>query len=557
MKNKLALLGWVILAASSIVACGGVSSTSSAKPTTSITPTTTKPTSTTNNYSEKGIFFSSKASSEGNGSLEQPYSSLDKLSSLSLEPGSYIYLEVDSLFYGSLKLTNVHGSEKEPIVITSYGKGNKPKIDGNNLVGGAVVHLENCSNIVVQNLEIYDSATTEDDRRGVLVEVNNPEEKEELVTYENIKLNNLYVHDILGFRDAENSGMGMFSKKTGGIHLWSSDGFGRSKNFEISNCKITNVSNVGIATWYKMEGETVSKVSPYSNDFKSYAHLETHIHHNEINYIGKNAIFLRHLYEGVVEYNVIHDTSIHCVSGNTIVTSYVHGTIIQYNEGYRNMAKPRESDGKIQDGCMLDADLQSRDTIWQYNYSHDNSFGLFLNCTSYNEDSGIKDRAIVRYNLSVNDLGKKGIVYINYVSDGIYVYNNTIVTGKETEYIIQSNDKRTSFFYNNLIYNRSQKASFSFTDTSGLVAEYNLVYNEEGASIKNSDLFKKVNANGVYKNPIFQGFLQEDSELGIDNLFTFQLEYNSPALNVGKEVDAKEDFFGNPYKKSIGFYCGG
>ena len=156
-----------------------------------------------------------------------------------------------------------------------------------------------------------------------------------------------------------------------------------------------------------------------------------------------------------------------------------------------------------------------------------------------------------------NDLGKKGIVYINYVSDGIYVYNNTIVTGKETENIIQSNDKRTSFFYNNLIYNRSSKANFSFTDTSGLVAEYNLVYNEEGASIKNSDFFKKVNANGVYENPIFQGFLQEDSELGIDNLFTFQLEYNSPALNVGKEVDAKEDFFGNPYKKSIGFYCGG
>ena len=213
-------------------------------------------------------------------------------------------------------------------------------------------------------------------------------------------------------------------------------------------------------------------------------------------------------------------------------------------------------DGKIQDGCMLDADLQSRDTIWQYNYSHDNSFGLFLNCTSYNEDSGIKDRAIVRYNLSVNDLGKKGIVYINYVSDGVYVYNNTIVTGKETENIIQSNDKRTSFFYNNLIYNRSSKASFSFTDTSGLVAEYNLVYNEEGASITNSDLFEEINTNGVYENPIFQGFLQEDSELGINNLFTFQLEYNSPALNVGKEVDAKEDFFGNPYKKSIGFYCG-
>ena len=554
MKNKVLFLGLLIIVASSNVSCGNTVSSSSGI--TSSSSSIVSSSSSSDTYSEKGIFFSSKTTNEGKGTIEEPYSSLDQLSSCQFEPGSYIYLETDSVFYGSLKLTNVHGSEYEPIVITSYGKGKKPKIDGNDLVGGAVVHLENCSDIIVQNLEIYDSAQTENDRRGVLVEVNNMQNSEEIITYKNVKLNNLFIHDILGFRDAENSGMGMFSKKTGGIHLWSSDGYGRTENFEISNCKISNVSNVGIATWYQMDGETVSKVSPYSNDFQKYAHTGTKIHHNEINYIGKNAIFLRHLYGGVAEYNVIHDTAIHCVSGNTIVTSYVYGTIVQYNEGYRNMASIREQDGKLQDGCMLDADLQSRDTIWQYNYSHDNSFGLFLNCTSYNENSGIKDRVIVRYNLSVNDLGKKGIIYINYVSDGIYVYNNTIITSKKTENIIQSNDKRTSYFYNNLIYNRSKGAKFNFNDTSGLVAEYNLVYNEEESSIDNSDFFKTINVNGVYEDPIFQGFLQEDSDLGIENVFTYQLEYNSPALNIGKEVDAEEDFFGNKYKKSIGFYCG-
>lgn len=555
MKNRLLFLGLLILVSSSSVSCGNTSS-SSIDGTTSSSSSVVTPSISSDNYSEKGVFFSSKTTGEGNGSIEEPYSSLDQLFTYQFEPGSHIYLETDSMFYGSLKLSNVHGSENEPIVITSYGKGKKPKIDGNDLVGGAVVHLENCSNIIIQNLEIYDSAQTENDRRGILVEVNNPNNNEEIITYKNIKLNNLYIHDILGFRDAENSGMGMFSKKTGGIHLWSSDGCGRTENFEISNCKISNVSNVGIATWYQMNGETVSKVSPYSKDFNKYAHIGTKIHHNEINYIGKNAIFLRHQYGGIIEYNVIHDTAIHCVSGNTIVTSYVHGTIIQYNEGYRNMAIAKETDGKLQDGCMLDADLQSRDTIWQYNYSHDNSFGLFLNCTSYNENSEIKDKVIVRYNLSVNDLGKKGIVYINYESDGIYVYNNTIVTGKETENIIQSNDKRTSYFYNNLIYNRSKNAKFAFNDASGLVAEYNLVYNEGESTIDNSDFFKTINVNGVYEDPIFQGFLQEDSDLGIENLFTYQLELNSPALNIGKEVDAEEDFFGNKYKKSIGFYCG-
>ena len=69
--------------------------------------------------------------------------------------------------------------------------------------------------------------------------------------------------------------------------------------------------------------------------------------------------------------------------------------------------------------------------------------------------------------------------------------------------------------------------------------------------------FKNININGVYEDPIFQGFLQEDSNYGIDDLFTYQLEYNSPALDTGMRFDGiKEDFFGNPYKPSIGFYCG-
>ena len=192
MKNKLLFLGLLILVASSSVSCG-TSLTSSSSGTTSSSSSSKVSSSSSISYSEKGIFFSSKTDEEGNGSLEQPYSSLSQLSAHELEPGSYVYLETDSTFYGSLKLTNVHGTEDNPIVITSYGKGKKPKIDGNNHVGGAVVHLENCSNIIVQNLEIYDSASTEDDRRGVLVELNNPNENEEIITYKNIKLKNLYI----------------------------------------------------------------------------------------------------------------------------------------------------------------------------------------------------------------------------------------------------------------------------------------------------------------------------------------------------------------------------
>ena len=505
-------------------------------------------------FFDKGIFFDSVAAEGGDGSFETPYNSLAVIETLEIPAGAYIYIKSGSEFTGSFKLANIHGTEEAPVVVTSYDKGNKPKIDGNDLSGGGVVHISNCSNIVVKNLEITDSATTEADRRGVLITLDNNLGTEETVTYKNIKLENLYIHDIVGYRDAENSGMAMASKITGGIHLWSNDGLGRVDGFEVTGCQITEVSNVGIATWHHVtevdDIVTVKKVSPYSAKFKDLGHANVTINNNDINYIGKNAIFVRHLYGGVIEYNVIHDTAIYCVSGNTIVTSYVDGTVIQYNEGYRNMAKVRESDGKLQDGCMLDADLASKDTIWQYNYSHDNSFGLFLNCT-YDTDT-----VIVRYNLSVNDRGQKGIIYINMETAGVYVYNNTIVTSYNTEYIIQSNNNRVSYFYNNLIYNRSDKAKFSI-GSGGMTASHNLIYNEYGSSIENTASFDSINIDGIYdQDPLFTGHLQEDSILGIDNQQTYILDNSSPALGAGLEIAKVKDFFGNEYSNSIGFYCG-
>ena len=505
-------------------------------------------------YSDKGIFFSSNASDDGDGTIEKPYNSLETISELTLEAGSYIYIEKGSVFYGSLAISNAHGTDSAPIVVTSYGKGAAPIINGNGLEGSGVIHIANCSNIVVENLEITDSQTSEGDRRGVLVSCDNNKGTNEIITYKNITLNNLYIHDINGFRDAENSGMAMSSKITGGIHLWSNDGLGRVDGFVVTGCTITEVSNVGIATWHKVENKgnstSAKMISPYNAEFENYAHKNVHIDDNEISHIGKNAIFARNLLGGLIEHNVVHDTAKYCVSGNSIVTRSVDGTVIQYNEGYRNLARVRESDGKLQDGCMLDADLDSKFTIWQYNYSHDNSFGLFLNCT--NGD----DVAIVRYNLSVNDKGNKGVIYINYVSAGIYVYNNTIVTAYDTEYIIQSNSNRTSFFYNNIIYNRSATAKFVVDSKCGVTASNNLIYNEYGSSITGVEYFKSINSDGVYDDPMFVGYLQEDSILGIGNQGTYMLDSNSPALGVGKKIEEVADFFGNDYKKSLGFYCG-
>ena len=90
-----------------------------------------------------------------------------------------------------------------------------------------------------------------------------------------------------------------------------------------------------------------------------------------------------------------------------------------------------------------------------------------------------------------------------------------------------------------------------------MTAEYNLIFNEYGSSIADMQYFVSINKSGIYdKDPLFVGYLQEDSVLGIENQGAYMLDSNSPALRVGKEVAVVKDFFGNNYKKSIGFYCG-
>lgn len=509
-----------------------------------------------------GYHFDSKAAGGGNGSKEKPFNSLLDLDKLTLEAGDALLFKNGSEFRGEFKLSSVEGTAEKPVIITNYGEGgNLPKFNGIGVTGTGVVAIENCSYVTVKNLEIYDTTKTEGDRRGVLLTADSADANG-FYTSTGITLENLYIHDIRGEKDAENSGMSLASKKTGGIQVWSLNGRGRFDKLTVKGCTIRNVDNVGIATWYRPATAGNAKVSPYTAQFDKVAHTDVVICDNDISDIGKNGIFARNLKGGLIERNVLHDTAVRCVSGNTICTSYVYGTVIQYNEGYLNRAQKRPSDGAVQDGCMLDADLQSRDTVWQYNYSHDNAFGLFLNCTSYSPESNVLDRATVRYNLSVNDYGNKGIVFINYAAAMIEVYNNTFVIGADTNpVILQCNGgaNRNYSFHNNIIYNCSAGASFNIPEAENADISNNLVYSVSGADIANVTWFGTKNTDGKYTDPLFIGKAGAtvEARTGMNAAQAFKLGATSPALNAGKVfTGVLTDFFGNRYKKSIGCYCG-
>lgn len=449
-------------------------------------------------YDEKNTYYFDSESTDSLGSREHPFSDLSFLSSIDFKKGTHVLFKKGSVFHEPLLLENLEGGKVNPIVFSSYGEGDMPCFASQDQDGKAVLYLKNCSYVTVKDLELTCLSKVEKDRRGVLVELSSDTD---FTTYRDVELDGLFIHDIYGFSDKENQGMSTQSKITGGIHLFSRDGKARMDGFTVKNCRIENVSNVGIATWYKVDGNKVGKVSPYDESFKEKAHLNVLIENNRISHVAKNAIFVRNLYKGLITSNVVSDISEVCKAGNSIVTSYVDSTIVEKNEGYRNMAESRE-DGKIQDGAMLDADLQSKDVIFQYNYSHENAFGLFLNCNAQKStDKGAMDVVTVRYNLSVGDKGKKGIVYINYFVGMVNFYNNTVVTKNEDEPIlIKVNNGRNASILNNIFYVNSSSATFELGDKKGIRIEKNLLFSKGSISGNEEETF--MSFDPLAHNPI-------------------------------------------------------
>jgi hypothetical protein len=531
---------------------------------------------------EADYYFDPSAPDGGNGTFQAPFNDLSIINNLTINPGDVIRLKAGSIFPAPFMLENIQGDAENPVLISRYGSGRRPIIAANDRTGGGILHIKNCQYIVVESFEIFDTATLEGDRRGILIEIGGGSE-DNILYYNNITIQDMYVHDIRGITDAENSGMSAASKKTGGIVAWTKDRFTAYNNLAIKNNIIRNVDNCGISIW-RMPS-TSSQGTVYDEDFESKAHKNVEIANNDISNIGKNAIVVRYLLGGFVRENTVYKTAMRCVSGNQIFTRDCKGTVIERNEGFLNMARA-DSEGVVRDGSMLDADLRSPDTVWQYNYSHDNAFGLMTNCTN------VRDNIVVRYNISVAD--KSYLMNINYDVNSMHIYNNTffipenydaIVIRERKQKLSDRIENQTYIYENNLIYNDSLTASFDFAvagengtqndivNTVHRSFSNNLLYNakaeEEGFSMNKSELFEF--ADGV-SGELQPGYLKSNPLLvnayggtsiereGAGILNNFKLLEGSPALGAGKTIENSPAycFFGNVIASppNIGAYGG-
>lgn len=98
-------------------------------------------------------YVSNSGNDAHDGSLKNPWKSLQKASQANIKPGDRICFKSGETFTGSLNLENVYGSSGKPVIISSYGDG-KAVIDGRN---GTGIRLSNCKYMVINNLKIKGS----------------------------------------------------------------------------------------------------------------------------------------------------------------------------------------------------------------------------------------------------------------------------------------------------------------------------------------------------------------------------------------------------------------
>lgn len=448
----------------------------------------------------------------------------DRWSDFEFPAGSKVLFAAGNTFKGQFKLRG-SGTAASPNFVGAYDKktgtiitswtDNKPIIHGEGRVGSAL-ELSNGTFWEINNLEVTNTNGTKGDQ-GKLLGIHVVATDVGLLR--DITVKNCYVHDVNG---------DVGGKETGGIHVYVLGNMIKTRyhNLVIENNRISHIAGVGIANQSSWGSINEASYFPWTG----FA-----IRNNQVEHTGRNGIIVRYAQSPVVEYNIVAYSS-RFDTGHSIFNFNTIDCIVQYNEVYGNTSNNPDA---IDHGGF-DADYNSRGTIIQYNYSHDNNWFSGIMRKAYNTD------ITIRYNVSLNE--RLGVFLYGFPKEkgvkDVKVYNNTFYFGKGSgkQVFVEAGETRIPIetsFWNNIFY-FEEKADWGFEPDQTCVFENNLYYNVSARGI-----------NTVTEDPLFVDPTKGGTNIDMtnpDRLFGYRLHDGSPAINTGKIIEgySGKDFSGKP-----------
>ena len=474
------------------------------------------------------------ATSAGDGTQARPWNSLTLASSFQLSPGARLLLRRGSVCTGLLAPEG-SGSRRSPALIGAYGRGPKPRIEGN---GEDAVLLRDTSHVVLERLEVSNPGDGSGPKRGVTAVA-------ELGPVSDLTLRHLYIHDVGG--DLTKGAHG-----SAGIEaaVWGDPAPApqRFQGLLIAGNRIEDVSRSGI----RVDG-TVDRSRPTADQPWPQASSGVVIRSNHLAHLAGDGIVPTGTLGARVIGNVVLD-------GNLAGGSYTEASGLVCNAGIwtfhsnRTRIVRNEVGGMHFNGCDgtgYDVDYDQDGTVVQFNYSHDNEGGFILLCGE--EETR---RADVRFNLSIDDDATLNTVPCRIAEgvvgtlSGVRFFNNTIVAAKprlvgegiELPALALGGDFS---FENNIVY-ATERGSRPFP--CGEHCSHNLFFNLPAAGEQS------VVADPAFRDPRLRGRGRLRVGRG------FRLLARSPAIGAGARIPAgaRRDFFGNRISQTrppdIGFF---
>ena len=308
---------------------------------------------------------------------ERAWKTLSRAGSAPLKAGEKLLLRRGRTFMGPLEITGC-GTEEAPILVSGYGDGPMPVIQGQDSAMWAVRVL-NSEYLTVRGLEIVNTGKERvPARTGLQVEVC------DYGISAGITIDSVFVHDVNGSlikREGGGSGIHIINH---GREIPS-----RFDKLTISNCHILRCErNAMIWDGYYRRSEW-------------FPNTGVVVRGNLIEQVPGDGIVPIGCDGTLIEYNVMRDCPDLLPPAQAAAGIWpwsCDNTLIQFNEVSDHKA-PSDAQG-------YDCDYNCTGTVIRYNYSHDNHGGLVLVCDAggARKDYSIgNDRSRVEYNISIGD----------------------------------------------------------------------------------------------------------------------------------------------------------
>jgi hypothetical protein len=362
-------------------------------------------------------------------SIETAWQTIEKVNQTDFKPADQILFEGGKTFTGNLIFESDDlGTPESPIKISSYGDG-RAIIQANDRDG---IKIHNSMGFEISNLIIAGSGSDANQGSGIGV-VNDLRGD---VKLENIKINLVETkgfggHGIIidgnegksGFRKVLIEDVESHDNGIGGVYVYGLYSF--------------------LVKTYAHENITIRRVKSFNNSGKKGEWLEN----------SGSGIVLSDVDGGIIENSIAYHNGWLCDSkmgGPVGIWAWdSNNIIIQHNESYSNKT------GGKKDGGGFDLDGGVRNSVMQYNYSHDNEgAGYLVMQFTYGREW---TNNVVRYNISENDGRKNNYAGIHVWGDAknAFIYNNTVITSEAENatprgIVFRPNDDGSNLFPKNI-----------------------------------------------------------------------------------------------------------